>query len=103
MTDTMLAIDIPEPGGPDALKPCSVPIPHPTPDQILIRNMVAGVNRPDCAQRQGTYRPPADANQLPGLEVAGEVVAVGEETSRYTPGDHVTALTHGGGYAEYTA
>jgi len=103
MTDTMLAIEISEPGGPDALKPCSVPIPHPTPDQILIRNMVAGVNRPDCAQRQGNYRPPADANPLPGLEVAGEVVAVGEETTRYKPGDQVTALTHGGGYAEYTA
>ena len=73
MTDTMLAIAIPEPGGPDALKPSSVPIPQPAPDQILIRNMVAGVNRPDCAQRQGNYHPPADANPLPGLEVAGEV------------------------------
>lgn len=103
MTDTMLAIAIPEPGGPDALKPSSVPIPQPAPDQILIRNMVAGVNRPDCAQRQGNYHPPADANPLPGLEVAGEVVAVGGETRRYKPGDHVTALTHGGGYAEYTA
>ncbi len=103
MTDTMLAIAIPEPGGPDALKPSSVPIPQPAPDQILIRNMVAGVNRPDCAQRQGNYHPPADANPLPGLEVAGEVVTVGGETCRYKPGDHVTALTHGGGYAEYTA
>ena len=103
MTDTMLAIEIPEPGGPDALKPCSVPIPDPTPDQILIRNMVAGVNRPDCAQRQGNYHPPVDANPLPGLEVAGVVVACGSETSRYRPGDRVTALTHGGGYAEYTA
>ena len=84
MTDTMLAIAIPEPGGPDALKPSSVPIPQPAPDQILIRNMVAGVNRPDCAQRQGNYHPPADANPLPGLEVAGEVVAVGGETVSYT-------------------
>ena len=103
MTDTMLAIAIPEPGGPDALKPSSVPIPQPARDHILIRIMVAGVNRPDCAQRQGNYHPPADANPLPGLEVAGEVVAVGGETRRYKPGDHVTALTHGGGYAEYTA
>ena len=103
MTDTMLEIAITEPGGPDALKPSSVPIPQPAPDQILSRNMVAGVTRPDRAQRQGNYHPPADANPLPGLEVAGEVVAVGGETRRYKPGDHVTALTHGGGYAEYTA
>ena len=103
MTSQMRAIDITEPGGPEVLQPVSVTRPDPGPDEVLIRNIAVGVNRPDCAQRQGNYNPPADANPLPGLEVAGEIVGVGAAVSRWKNGDHVTALTHGGGYAEFTA
>lgn len=103
MTDNMLAIEISEPGGPETLQPVRLAIPDPTPDQVLIRNIAVGVNRPDCAQREGNYRPPADASPLPGLEVAGKVTAIGKQVTRYKCGDRVTALTHGGGYAEFTA
>jgi NADPH2:quinone reductase len=70
---------------------------------VLVRVAAAGVNRPDCAQRAGTYPVPADASPLPGLEVAGEVVALGEGVPRWQTGAHVVALTHGGGYAGYVA
>ncbi len=103
MTSQMRAIDITEPGGPEVLQAVSVPKPLPAPDEVLIRNIAVGVNRPDCAQRQGNYNPPPDANPLPGLEVAGEIAAVGEAVTRWEAGDQVTALTHGGGYAEFTA
>ena len=100
MTD-MRAISISQPGGPDVLQPVRVPMPQPGPDDILIRVSAAGINRPDCLQRAGAYPPPPDASPLPGLEVAGTVVAAGENVTRWQTGDHVCALTPGGGYAEY--
>ncbi|RIK84519.1 MAG: NAD(P)H-quinone oxidoreductase [Hyphomicrobiales bacterium] len=99
----MTAIAITEPGGPLVLKPESRPVPRPGPGEIVIRVRAAGVNRPDVAQRQGTYPPPPGASDLPGLEVAGEVAATGEGAARWRTGDPVAALTPGGGYAEYVA
>ena len=103
LPETMTAIAITEPGGPLVLKPESRPVPRPGPGEILIRVRAAGVNRPDVAQRQGTYPPPPGASDLPGLEVAGEVAATGEGAARWRTGDPVAALTPGGGYAEYVA
>jgi len=97
----MTAIAITEPGGPLVLKPQPRPVPTPRPGEILIRVKAAGVNRPDVLQRQGGYPPPPGASPLPGLEVAGEVAALGEGAARWRVGDAVTALTPGGGYAEY--
>ncbi|MGI6855942.1 NAD(P)H-quinone oxidoreductase [Mesorhizobium sp. 1B3] len=97
----MTAIAITEPGGPRMLKPEKRDVPIPTPGEILIRVRAAGVNRPDVAQRKGAYPPPPGASDLPGLEVSGEVAAVGEGVSRWRVGDAVCALTPGGGYAEY--
>jgi putative PIG3 family NAD(P)H quinone oxidoreductase len=101
LPDTMLAIAISEPGGSEVLKPVRVPVPAPGSGQILIRVVAAGVNRPDVLQRRGAYAPPPDASPLPGLEVAGEVVGLGEGTGRWKVGDAVCALAHGGGYAEF--
>lgn len=98
---TMTAIAISEPGGPAVLKQERRPVPQPGPGEILIRVRAAGVNRPDVAQRNGSYPPPPGASDLPGLEVAGEVAALGEGAARWRIGDHVCALTPGGGYAEY--
>jgi putative PIG3 family NAD(P)H quinone oxidoreductase len=81
--------------------PTTRAVPVPGDDEILIRVAYAGVNRPDALQRAGAYKPPADASDLPGLEAAGEVVAVGASVSRWTVGDQVCALLPGGGYAEY--
>jgi NADPH2:quinone reductase len=100
---SMQAIDIVSPGPPDVLQPASLPVPEPSARQVLIRVAAAGVNRPDVLQRLGKYPVPEDASPLPGLEVAGEIVAVGNRVSRWQPGDRVMALTHGGGYAEYCA
>lgn len=97
----MKAISITEPGGPAVLSAIDVLVPRPGPVEVLIRVAAAGVNRPDVLQRLGRYPVPPDANPLPGLEVAGEVVAVGSEVTRWQNGDRVMALTHGGGYAEY--
>ncbi|MCH8302046.1 MAG: NAD(P)H-quinone oxidoreductase [Proteobacteria bacterium] len=97
----MRAIAISEPGAPEVLQEVSVPIPEPGESEVLIRVHAAGVNRPDVLQRLGMYPVPADADPLPGLEVAGEVVATGANTSRWQCGDKVMALCHGGGYAEY--
>lgn len=97
----MRAVDISEPGGPNVLVPVSRPLPRPRDGEVLIRVVAAGVNRPDCLQRAGLYPVPPDADPLPGLEVAGEIVALGADVKRYTPGDRVCALVHGGGYAEY--
>jgi putative PIG3 family NAD(P)H quinone oxidoreductase len=83
------------------LKPQERPVPRPGPGEILIRVRAAGVNRPDVLQRQGAYPPPAGASDLPGLEAAGEVAALGEGAGRFRVGDAVCALTPGGGYAEY--
>ena len=97
----MRAIEIKQPGGPEVLVPTRRPVPQPGMGEVLIRVAAAGVNRPDVFQRQGSYAPPPGTTDLPGLEVAGEVVAVGPETPRWKIGDKVTALVAGGGYAEF--
>jgi NADPH:quinone reductase len=99
--DTMLAIEISQPGAPEVLKPCTVPVPVPKHGQILIKIAYAGVNRPDALQRAGAYNPPANASPLPGLECSGHVAAVGPGVTRWALGDAVCALLPGGGYAEY--
>ena len=99
--DTMIAVEISAPGGPDVLKPKIVPVPKPGSGQILIKVAAAGVNRPDVAQRMGVYPPPPGHSPLPGLEVAGEIVATGGSVTRWRPGNKVCALVNGGGYAEY--
>jgi NADPH2:quinone reductase len=88
-------------GGPEVLRPARGPVPQPKPDEVLIRVAAVGVNRPDVAQRQGSYPPPPGASPLLGLECAGEVVALGDAVRRWKLGDRVTALTNGGAYAEY--
>lgn len=103
MTQTMRAIEISEPGGPEVLKPCTRPIPEAAAGQVVLKLAYAGVNRPDALQRAGLYAPPPTASDLPGLEGAGEVVALGEGVSGIAVGDHVCALLPGGGYAEYVA
>lgn len=99
--DHMHAIAIREPGGPGVLELVECPLPLPDAHEVLIRVAAAGVNRPDVLQRRGLYPPPPDASPLPGLEVAGEVVALGSAVTRFRCGDRVCALTAGGGYAEY--
>lgn len=101
LPDQTTVIEITEPGGPLVLKPAKRAMPEVGPGQILVRVAAAGVNRPDVLQRLGHYPPPPGASDIPGLEIAGEVVAAGAETSRYRPGDRVTALVPGGGYAEF--
>ncbi len=97
----MTAIAITRPGGPEVLKPVKLPVPVPGPGQVLVRVRAAGVNRPDVLQRQGAYPPPPGAPATPGLEIAGEVAALGDGVKRYEAGDHVCALVPGGGYAEF--
>src|SRR5688572_12574600 len=97
----MKAVEISTPGGPEVLKLAERPVPAPKANEILIKVAAAGVNRPDVMQRQGKYPVPPDASDLPGLEVAGEVVAAGSSAKAFKPGDRVCALVHGGGYAEY--
>jgi len=97
----MTAIAITEPGGPEVLKPVKLPVPVPGPGQVLVKVGAAGVNRPDLLQRQGAYPPPPGAPATPGLEIAGEVVGLGQGIKRYRAGDYVCALVPGGGYAEY--
>ena len=101
LPDSMLAMEIAQPGAPDVLRPVSVPVPVPGHGQIVIRIGYAGVNRPDALQRAGLYNPPANASPLPGLECAGHVAAVGAGVTRWQVGDAVCALLPGGGYAEY--
>jgi putative PIG3 family NAD(P)H quinone oxidoreductase len=97
----MKVVEIAAPGGPEQLRPAVRPVPRPGTGEVLIHVAAAGVNRPDVVQRQGLYPPPPGASDLPGLEVAGSVAAVGEGVSGFHPGDQVTALLSGGGYAEY--
>jgi putative PIG3 family NAD(P)H quinone oxidoreductase len=97
----MTAIAIREPGGPEVLMPEERPVPQPRPGEVLIRVAAAGVNRPDLLQRMGHYPPPPGASDLPGLEVAGTIVAVGPGGDPEQLGQHVCALVAGGGYAEY--
>ena len=97
----MTVIGISKPGGPEVLLPETRPVPAPGPGEILIKVVSAGVNRPDVAQRSGSYPPPPGASDLPGLEVAGEVAAVGPGAVRHKIGDKVMSLVAGGGYAQY--
>lgn len=102
LPDSMTAIAIPAPGGPEALVPQARPVPRPGPGQILVKVAAAGVNRPDVMQRQGLYPPPPGAPDIPGLEIAGEIVALGDNTGdRWKTGEAVCALVSGGGYADY--
>jgi putative PIG3 family NAD(P)H quinone oxidoreductase len=100
---TMRAIEIAKPGGPEVLTAVERAVPAPRADEILVKVAAAGVNRPDVLQRMGNYAPPPDASDLPGLEIAGEVVACGETVTQWKSGDAVCALAPGGGYAEYCA
>ena len=97
----MIAIEIKEPGGPDVLTPVERPRPEPAAGEVLIRVAAAGVNRPDVLQRQGRYPPPPGASDIPGLEIAGRIEAVGSGVETFRAGDEVCALVSGGGYAEY--
>ena len=98
---TMTYVETNGAGGPEVLGLATGPVPAPKPDEVLIRVQAAGVNRPDVAQRQGSYPPPAGASPILGLEVAGQVVAAGDQVTTLSVGDQVCALTNGGGYAEY--
>jgi NADPH2:quinone reductase len=99
--ETMTFIAAERPGGPEVLRPATGPVPRPRADEVLIRVMAAGVNRPDVQQRKGAYPPPPGASPIIGLEVAGEVVAVGPDVFGLSRGTPVCALVNGGGYAEY--
>ena len=97
----MTRIEITEPGGPDVLQPKRVPLPVAAEGEVLIRVHAAGINRPDALQRAGKYPMRPGMNPIPGLEVSGEVVALGAGVTAFAVGDRVCALTNGGGYAEY--
>jgi NADPH2:quinone reductase len=99
----MIAIEIREPGGPEVLVPVERPIPQAAAGDVLIKVAAAGVNRPDVLQRRGKYPPPPGASDIPGLEVAGTVAAIGDGAVGWSVGDEVCALVSGGGYAEYCA
>ncbi|WEK04866.1 MAG: NAD(P)H-quinone oxidoreductase [Candidatus Devosia phytovorans] len=101
--DQMNAVVIAQPGGPEALELQAYPLPAPQAGEVLIRVAAAGVNGPDLAQRRGHYDPPPGASPLPGLEVAGEIAALGDGVTGWAIGDRVMALTNGGGYADYVA
>lgn len=100
---SMRAIQVANPGGPEAMQLAEAPLPELRPDDLLIRVEAAGINRPDVLQRQGLYPPPQDASPILGLEVAGTVAALGERVTGWSVNDRVCALTNGGGYAEYCA
>jgi NADPH:quinone reductase len=100
---TMTAIGITAPGGPEMLASQERPVPQPGDGEILVKVVAAGVNRPDVAQRKGLYPPPPGVTDIPGLEIAGVVAACGPGCRRWKPGDQVTALVSGGGYAQYCA
>ncbi len=101
LPQTMRAVEIVRPGAPEVLVATTRPMPQPGPGEVLIRVAAAGINRPDVLQRKGGYAPPPGASDLPGLEVAGTVAAVGPDAGRWQPGETVCALVSGGGYAEY--
>ena len=103
LPDRMRHIEVVGAGEPDVMRLATGPVPQPKPDEVLIRVQASGVNRPDVLQRQGVYPPPPTASPILGLEVAGEVAAVGGAVTALKPGDRVCALTNGGGYAEYCA
>lgn len=101
LAETMRAVEITQPGKPEVLKLATRPMPQPKPGEVLIKVEAAGVNRPDVLQRMGNYPPPPGASDIPGLEMAGTIVALGEGVSGWKLGDAVCALVSGGGYAEY--
>ena len=101
LPETMRFIDLPSHGGPEVMRLSQTPLPKPAKGEVLVKVEAAGVNRPDVAQRQGTYPPPTDASPILGLEIAGEVVALGEGVTEFKLGDKVCALANGGGYAQY--
>lgn len=101
LPDTMLAVEIATPGGPEVLTPVTRPVPEPMAGEVLIRIAAAGVNRPDVFQRAGLYDPPPGASDLPGLEGAGHIAAIGPGVTKWAIGDPVCALFPGGAYAEY--
>ena len=103
LPDKMIAIEIKEPGGPEVLVPTERDIPVINKDEVLLKVLAAGVNRPDVMQRKGQYPPPRGASDIPGLEVAGIVVALGENVRDLAEGEEVCALIAGGGYAEFCA
>lgn len=103
LPNEMIRIEITEPGGPEVLQPKRVPLPVAAAGEVLIRVHAAGINRPDALQRAGKYPMKPGMNPIPGLEIAGEVVALGEGVKQFAIGDRVCALTNGGGYAEYCA
>jgi putative PIG3 family NAD(P)H quinone oxidoreductase len=97
----MKVVEMAAPGGPEVLKLAERPVPAPNPNEVLVKVLAAGVNGPDLMQRKGLYPPPPGASDLLGLEVSGEVVAVGASVKRWTVGDKLAGLTNGGGYAEF--
>ncbi len=99
--ETMTAAGFDAPGGPEVLRVETLPVPRPGSGEVLVKVAFAGVNRPDVAQRQGLYPPPPGASPIPGLEIAGEIVALGAGVSGLFPGQKICALVSGGGYAEY--
>src|SRR5512146_2326978 len=101
LSTSMTAIGIKAPGGPEALVPEQRAAPAPGGGDSLVKVAAAADNRPDVMQRKGLYPPPPGAPDIPGLEIAGEVVALGANVKRWKPGDRVMALVSGGGYAEY--
>jgi NADPH2:quinone reductase len=98
---TMRAVEITTPGKPEVLVECSRPVPQAAAGEVLIKVAAAGINRPDILQRMGNYAPPPGATDIPGLEVAGEIIALGSGVTEWQIGDKVCALVAGGGYAEY--
>ena len=103
LPDMMTAVEITSPGGPDVLKPTKRPVPKPGAGEVLVQVAAAGINRPDVFQRMGNYNPPPGTTDIPGLEVAGKVVALGDGAQGWSVGDELCALVAGGGYAEYCA
>lgn len=101
LPETMNCVEITEDGGPEVLKPTTRPVPSPGNGEVLIKVEAAGVNRPDVIQRQGHYAPPPGVTDIPGLEVAGTVVATGDGATGWQSGDTLCALVQGGGYGEY--
>jgi putative PIG3 family NAD(P)H quinone oxidoreductase len=97
----MQVVEIAAPGGPEQLKPTTRPLPQPADGEVLVRVAAAGVNRPDVMQRQGRYPPPPGASDLPGMEIAGQIVQLGPGVTGLTIGDQITSLLPGGGYAIY--
>src|ERR1700741_246035 len=97
----MTVVAISKPGGPEVLIPEQRSLPQPGPGELLVKVMAAGVTRPDVAQRSGAYPPPPGASDLPGLEIAGEVVALGAGAAKHKLGDKGMSLVGGGGYAQY--